>query len=552
MPTLDRRCWGAEAMTVATAACGTAILREKARVFCRGILVACALAVGLHATPGIAAEITLQSLRFSDERPVPHLRLEGQLTRGDAERMGTLIERYTRCAGRACNTWDSGPRAVVSLASEGGAYTEGVALAELFRSNIIATVVENGDACLSACAVAFLGGTGFWPTGGVGRYLERLVEPGGELGFHSPYLPAALIAEAVREDRVDEVMAITRLAIADLVENLTVFDVDRWVLDRIVRMGPEEYWRVETVADLHAMRARLPGFPPALLGNGWLDQLNNACAALYALHYGTRLSALEPALEPDDLRREQDDNGQEIWLADSLDRPYMISGCGLPTARADAPLEEVHLYRWDAIEDRHEIILSLLNPVDGGWAQLGYRGGRATDAVLALSTQGTGQAVLNHLLLAPDARLDALSQAVFDYLREARAQDPNAEFASRSRIWPVRLVGQSRSSQVHEGEGLLVVEQIGTAKLFDALVDDAESTQVLYRWDGRNAAVRSGDDPGTGVSYYWIALRSGGQATTIRIEAPVPSAQLSQAQKQAITAIACSVDLKGARLGCYK
>lgn len=56
----------------------------------------------------------------------------------------------------------------------------------LFRDFDLATVVRKHDICLSACALAFLGGTS--THGPSERSLEQSLEIGGKLGFHSFYL----------------------------------------------------------------------------------------------------------------------------------------------------------------------------------------------------------------------------------------------------------------------------------------------------------------------------------------------------------------------------
>ena len=63
----------------------------------------------------------------------------------------------------------------VSLKSAGGLLNDGYSLGRLFRDEKVTTVVENGEACASSCAVAFLGGT------------RRIVQEEGLIMYHAPY-----------------------------------------------------------------------------------------------------------------------------------------------------------------------------------------------------------------------------------------------------------------------------------------------------------------------------------------------------------------------------
>lgn len=63
----------------------------------------------------------------------------------------------------------------MSLESGGGLLDDGYAMGRTFREKSTMTVIENGSACASSCAVAFLGGT------------RRVVEKSGQVMFHAPY-----------------------------------------------------------------------------------------------------------------------------------------------------------------------------------------------------------------------------------------------------------------------------------------------------------------------------------------------------------------------------
>ena len=79
----------------------------------------------------------------------------------------------------------------ICLNSPGGDYMEGLALFRYFAEVRIATVVQQGHRCASACAIAFMGGA----EGKYGdRFPKRTLIAGAQLGFHSPFVNDADVA----------------------------------------------------------------------------------------------------------------------------------------------------------------------------------------------------------------------------------------------------------------------------------------------------------------------------------------------------------------------
>ncbi len=498
----------------------------------------------LCAQSASSAELTLVSFRYSDAAPVVHLRLEGEIRAEDGERVEEAFAQLARCSGAACNNDFGGPRAVVSLSSPGGSYSAGVKLADFFRNNTIATVVEAGDSCVSACAMAFLGGSSFWPTGGIGTFIDRTIEPGARVGFHSPYFTEETAVAAVRSGQLGQLLELTRLAIADIVKNLTRYSVSQHVLDRIISMGPEGFYEIDTPAALFAIRAQMPSFDPALLNIPFENQILNVCSRLAALHYEQPLGLLDASLL-EDTNDGRTPEGDRIRLYDLADRPLNVAGCGVPRDKQSGTIDTMSLYRLVSDGEIFEPLLSFHNSKDGGWSSLGYRGGRATDAFIKLGP-------LNHVLMAPDEKLNDLPRAVREEIEAAKGRVANPHLPSHSRPWPVETMAATQWSRSYLGEGLTIVEQTGPAKLFEELAEQAEGTSILYSQDKPDTLVRSGEDTETGTSYYWLALRAGNRTATIRVEAPVPAAGLTNAQKSLMSLVACSSDFEGVHLGCFK
>lgn len=94
--------------------------------------------------------------------------IQGQIEEGLSKRIQDLqLERLA-------NGVDA---PVVCLNSEGGSLREAVELLDYFIENQILTYVNAGDACLSACAVAFLGGSAFYGNGEGTLVLSRSIHP---------------------------------------------------------------------------------------------------------------------------------------------------------------------------------------------------------------------------------------------------------------------------------------------------------------------------------------------------------------------------------------
>lgn len=95
---------------------------------------------------------SLQALEFrrhpdADTATVNAILATGSIRAGDTDRLVSYLDqlptkKYT----------------VIHLSSPGGDLYEGMKLGRLFRKQRIKTVVEGGEMCASACALAFLGG----------------------------------------------------------------------------------------------------------------------------------------------------------------------------------------------------------------------------------------------------------------------------------------------------------------------------------------------------------------------------------------------------------
>lgn len=154
----------------------------------RGFSIAAVLATLSLTTAAGAAE-----LRVLDTHPEGcNALLTGQIAAGDTDRLRALfpgsqeIDRYISEGIMLC------------LDSPGGSFLEGLELARHLRHAGIASHVPSGAACLSACALAFLGGSRLNFEDAIVHRFQRSIHATARLGFHAPELdiPSGNFSEA--------------------------------------------------------------------------------------------------------------------------------------------------------------------------------------------------------------------------------------------------------------------------------------------------------------------------------------------------------------------
>ena len=123
-------------------------------------LICASILLLLSLTAANAADIDLRRL----ENGTMLVAIEGDFDRGDVDVFRAKIA--TVATGRA----------TVSFRSEGGSLVAGIRIGTLIREKKFATVVPDGAACASACALAWLGGA------------RRFVGQDANVGFHAAYI----------------------------------------------------------------------------------------------------------------------------------------------------------------------------------------------------------------------------------------------------------------------------------------------------------------------------------------------------------------------------
>ncbi len=243
-------------------------------------LLLAAVVMGFVA-PARSAEIRLGS--SSDCR----ISLDGPIEAGDADRLAAAFD--------AAPPGDE--HVTLCLNSPGGSYGEGLEMIELVlkRTNV-ATVVDQGAQCFSACAFLFLAGN--TPVSEDGEMApDRTLDVRATLGFHAPYMKggtAAKLPEANAESYRRGVHAIARMLEIDRRELFP-----RGLLAKALQVGPDYLLYIDTIEKAGVWSIKLKGYrAPEPLTDAMLDQAcrNKDIWTNYAHSFLTRA-----ADDPDEL-----------------------------------------------------------------------------------------------------------------------------------------------------------------------------------------------------------------------------------------------------------
>lgn len=124
------------------------------------------------------------------------IRMTGAFEAGDGQKLRDLLERLPAANPAKADA----PLPIVELSSLGGSLTEGVEVGAVLRKYKAIAVVRKRDVCLSACALAFLGGNAHHEPVALAR--ECNIEPGGKVGFHNFWLNRTGLRASTSEDPV--------------------------------------------------------------------------------------------------------------------------------------------------------------------------------------------------------------------------------------------------------------------------------------------------------------------------------------------------------------
>lgn len=220
---------------------------------------------GLRAATIVSVTTSLPTTTSSAAGAVesPRLRLTGMIEPGDSERLRDLLVKL-----QASRPPRPGmPLATIELSSMGGDLSEGVRIGELLRSFRIVAVVRNQDLCLSACALALLGGNAVRP--GAAYPFDCNVEVGGKVAFHNFFLDRSHLRRTTSDDPIASRLqgfADGRAGAAMLIKYAADIGLSPAFAANLMARPVEEFQYVETVGEFLALnlcpigldRPRLP------------------------------------------------------------------------------------------------------------------------------------------------------------------------------------------------------------------------------------------------------------------------------------------------------
>jgi hypothetical protein len=502
-------------------------------------ILAAAFAFFATASMAQAAVISIVSMQYSAAQPVPHIHYEGDTQIGDVETLRNVYQSFVKCK-LECLGPDGGSTAVLTMNGPGGSYGTGLDLADFLRENHIATVIERGAGCYSACAFAFLGGSGYSSMDGFGTYIDRQIEPGAIVGFHAPYRDEASFLEALEQRGPREMMGESRDSLALMVKELVKWNVDPEVLFKMVGMGPDQTYDVVNAEDYYLVRAALPPTPAADWITDLPEAVRNACLRLLAID--ERASPLDFWIDgPWQESIGTDKSFGPVAGYHWNDRLLDIGGCGIVGDDKTPRDYQISLY-WNPGIDGFISGGTTFNNVADGWSNAGS----TRNPVKSILQKGP----MNHYFLPLGVPVDGLD------LPGELSILSNRFFTAFPPALPVMDPGLSVfsstiSTRISQVGDVWVFEQTGPRNLYDSAVAD-KGVGVSYSNDAAGEAgfVRDGTYA-DGTPFTWFGFVNGDASTVIRaFVVKGEGVMVTEDERAALRRIQCAADFQGLKLSC--
>lgn len=260
--------------------------RMKTSLRRAAFLVACCC---IALSPSHSAEIVRLGEYPYMSNGIPHFLLKGQINTGDVSKVMQAI--------KVNQDMDLGSSAVVSFDSPGGNMEEGIKIGNFLAENAIATIMRKGEKCVSACALAFLGGRSFWPTGGVGMFLGRYLEPGAQLGFHSTTFDGEELEAFAARGQFTMPVEMTRISLKTLAGYLEESGVSSSAIIDVLGTSISSMKYISSSNDLFSFNINTTPVQTADLNVR--DAIYSACAKMLAAYEKTRVG-MGTELDPKD------------------------------------------------------------------------------------------------------------------------------------------------------------------------------------------------------------------------------------------------------------
>ena len=250
----------------------------------------------------------------------PRLRLTGMIETGDSEKLRDLLSRLQASVPPKPGM----PLATIELSSLGGDLFEGVRIGELLRGFKVVAVVRKQDLCLSACALALLGGN---TVRAAAAYpFDCNVEVGGKVAFHNFFLDRTQLRRRTSEDPVASRLqgfADGRGGAAMLIKYAADMGLPPAFAANLMARPVEEFQYVETIGEFLSLNLCPIGLarPSVPLSHQAANVCNNSMAASVPLSAVVVAQIAPPQVRQYILERVQDGMnavGARGKLADQL------------------------------------------------------------------------------------------------------------------------------------------------------------------------------------------------------------------------------------------
>ncbi|MDO6731666.1 hypothetical protein Q4577_16665 [Marinovum sp. 2_MG-2023] len=203
-----------------------------------------AIIMVIAANPASAAQLVVKT----DMEMGCFAELNGPITKGDAQAVKEAIDAYREVNALMEPAIEDPMFASkedrLCLDSPGGSLTEGIALARVLTKNRIGAAVARGKSCLSACAVAFMGGRAFISEK-ISSKPDRILHPMANLGFHSPSL--GIDAGRYDEQAVSKAYRIALQSVGVLLEHAPEIDYPISLVTTMLATPPDEMFLLTTI-----------------------------------------------------------------------------------------------------------------------------------------------------------------------------------------------------------------------------------------------------------------------------------------------------------------
>lgn len=213
----------------------------------------------------------------TDAREVPRLRLTGMIEAGDAENLREQLIKL-----QASSPAKPGiPLATIELSSLGGNLSEGVRIGELLRSFKVVALVRKQDVCLSACALALLGGNTVRTAAAYPS--DCNVEIGSKVAFHNFFLDRSALRSVTHDDPVASRLqgfADARGGAAMLIRYAADMGLPPAFVANLMARPVDEFQYLETIGEFLTLNLCLVGLErPALpMSHQAVNVCNNSLA----------------------------------------------------------------------------------------------------------------------------------------------------------------------------------------------------------------------------------------------------------------------------------